>query len=130
MEKPSYTAVVLFDKDRANLLSRFPAPVGWRSIAHHMTINMGAAKWPNQLGQKVTLKVIALGQNERVMAVKVETPVASTNQTKHITIAVNTSIGAKPVESNFIQQWNSIEPFELQGWITEVAGNGTTLQSS
>lgn len=125
MPKPSYTAVVLDEESRAKLLSIFPVPIGWEKFAHHMTINMGAAdKGPaaSLLGSKVQLVANTLSQDETigVMAVGIETNIPSSNQIKHITLAVNRSIGAKPFFSNKLQDWVPITPIPLTGIIAEV----------
>jgi hypothetical protein len=88
-----------------------------------MTINMGNADdgpAAGRVGEEVTLKVVGVASNERVMAAKVETDVPSKNETKHVTLAVNRMVGAKPVESNKLSDWKEVEEITLRGTIAEV----------
>lgn len=116
----SYTALVLDQESRTTLLQKFLIPEKWETIAHHMTINMGE---PNNgpakemVGETFKLKVVAKSMNSLVMAVKVETLCPSTNETKHITIAVNRKNGGKPFHSNELKFWNETDIFELSGKI-------------
>lgn len=107
-----YTAIVLTPESRRELLdsmaSCIPTTVGWKTIAHHMTINMGKAEdgpAAHLLGQEVELKVVAVGMDILCTAVEVETEVPSSNGRKHITLAVNEGVGGKPKHSNFLQEW-------------------------
>jgi hypothetical protein len=116
--KPAYTAVVLNQADRVNLLGHFQVPQGWEALAHHMTINMGAADQgpaAQLLGQDATLQVVAQAQDEFVMAVKVESLVPSKNATKHITVAVNRAGGGKPVMSNQLANWQACSRSQRDG---------------
>jgi hypothetical protein len=127
----SYTAIVLDIKDRARLLSFFPPPAGWESLAHHMTINMGgAAKGPAKdlIGTKADLTINSIARNELVIAVGVESNIPSVNQRKHITIAVNRSAGGKPVMSNHLAEWEPIDPLAVTGTVAEVAQDGKILR--
>jgi|TARA_Y100000034_G_C6680499_1_gene299117 hypothetical protein len=130
---PSYTAIVLDEKSRAKLLSMIPIPAGWEEFAHHMTINMGAAdKGPasSLLGNEVQLVANTFAQDETigVMAVGVETDIPSSNQIKHITLAVNRAVGAKPFFSNKLQNWVSMTPIPLTGVVAEVAQGGRIIR--
>lgn len=124
MENISYTALVLTPESRSQLLRQLGAtPDGWEVIAHHMTINMGPAdRGPavEMVGQTHELTAVALGQDERVMAVQVQSDVPSDNSTKHITIAVNRAAGGKPFHSNQLGEWSPISPISLKGVIEEV----------
>lgn len=123
MKKPSYTAVVLDGFSHNLLLKTFPPPLGWEPIAHHMTINMGpaekgpAAEW---LGQMVDLTVKTLAQDNLVMAVGVDCIVPSSNQIKHITVAVNRKDGGKPFFSNKLNNWKPVKTLDLRGTVQEV----------
>lgn len=130
ISKPSYTAVVLRDAERAKLLSAYPAPEGFEPIAHHMTINMGpASNGPaaNMLGQEAVLKIISVASDDKVMAVEVETNVPSINKRKHITIGVNRAAGGKPVQSNNLANWRSVPPLQIHGIVAEVAVGGKII---
>jgi len=131
--KPSYTAIVLNEDSRAKLLSMIPIPAGWEEFAHHMTINMGAAeKGPaaSLLGTEVQLVANTLAQDETmgIMAVGVETNIPSSNQIKHITLAVNRAVGAKPFFSNKLKNWVPTTPMPLTGVVAEVAQGGKIIQ--
>ena len=131
--KPSYTAIVLNEDARAKLLSIIPIPAGWEKFAHHMTINMGAAdKGPaaSLLGTEVQLVVNTMAQDETmgVMAVGVETDIPSLNHTKHITLAVNRVVGAKPFFSNKLKNWVPTTPISLTGVVAEESQGGSIIQ--
>ena len=123
----SYSVVVLDKESRQKLLS-FPIPEGWEPIAHHMTITMGPLKDSlaevYKVGEVINLPVIAVGQDERAMAVKVKPPGVISNRISfpHITVAVNRGAGGKPFHSNKIPEEN-FKPQEtilLSGVVTEV----------
>ena len=127
----SYTAVVLFPADRTKLLANFSIPEGFQPIAHHMTINMGAAaNGPAAaiVGQKFKLTVVSIAQDEKVMAVGVETECPSTNKIKHITLAVNRDAGGKPFHSNQLKDWQPVSHIELNGFVAEL-GRGDEILS-
>lgn len=123
-----YTAVVLDEDDRQNLIKRFIhlIPKGWDIIAHHMTINMGDAQAgglidEQQLGEDAFLTINSVAGNDKVLAVGVETDVPSKNDKKHITLAVNKEEGGKPVMSNHLEDWEPLpDQFEVSGTIQEV----------
>jgi hypothetical protein len=121
-----YTALVL-DKASKNLLfSRLNSliPKEWKIFCHHMTINMGSlinGPAKDMLGQKFTLIAHSFALNDRVFAVGIQSDCPSKNQIKHVTIAVNQQVGAKPVESNCLESWNPIaKPLLLSGIVSEV----------
>jgi hypothetical protein len=126
MRKPSYTGVVLNSESRTKLLETFVTPAQWEVIAHHMTVNLGpAAKGPapHLLGEEVRMRVVALGRDDKVVAVKVKTDAPSINEVKHVTLAVNRAAGGKPFDSNKLKDWKELEPefqIELTGVVTEV----------
>ena len=123
----SYSGVVLDKESRQKLLS-FPIPEGWEPIAHHMTITMGPLKDSlaevYKVGEVINLPVIAVGQDERAMAVKVKPPGAISNRISfpHVTVAINRGAGGKPFHSNKIPEENfkSHEGILLSGVVTEV----------
>jgi hypothetical protein len=129
---PSYTAVVLYPADKAKLLQHFPAPQGWEPIAHHLTINMGGAvagPAAELVGKEFELRVVTQAQDERVMAVGVETDAPSSNKIKHITVAVNRAAGGKPFHSNDLKNWEPIPSFVVKGFVAEV-GRGDVILSA
>ena len=123
----SYSGIVLDKESRQKLLS-LPIPEGWEPIAHHMTITMGPLKDSlaevYKVGDMMNLSVVALGQDERAMAVKVKPPAPISNRISfpHVTVAVNRAAGGKPLHSNRIPEEN-FKPQEtifLSGVVTEV----------
>ncbi len=104
-----WSAVVIDDKSRNLLLSTYKTqiPQGWEIIAHHQTINpFGTIEGE---GTPVTLKVLAIGLDEKVLAVKVSGYAGKTNNAfPHITIAVNRAEGGKPKDSNEIKNWTPV----------------------
>ena len=119
-----YTGVVLDNESRKKLKGIFPIPLDWCVKAHHMTINMGAAKdgpAADLIGQTVELKVVSVAQDDLVLAVGVECTTPSNNKQKHITLAVNEIIGGKAVMSNNLTEWKNIKPFTLKGQVLEIS---------
>lgn len=125
MGKVSYSAVVLNDKSRNKLLDNFKdvIPNDWKIIAHHMTINLGeiAPEFEKYLGYKnIGLKVEEIAIDDKVIAVGVS-GFPSKNKKPHITLAVNSNEGGKPVMSNNLNNWNRIKrPFIVVGDVVEV----------
>tara|TARA_Y100000310_G_scaffold329687_1_gene399999 strand:+ start:547 stop:1035 length:489 start_codon:yes stop_codon:yes gene_type:complete len=128
----SYSGVVLDDMSRQQLLD-LDIPEGWEPVAHHMTITMGSllhkkgkhdftGDYP--VGQEVELPVLSVGQDERAMAVQVQTPAPISKKTKfpHITVAVNRAGGGKPFHSNKIPQENfqPLSGLVLRGTVQEI----------
>lgn len=117
-----YTAAVLTSQARQSLLEAVKLPSDWKTICHHMTINMGdSSKGPAKglLGKSVKMTVVAVAKNDKVIAAKVETQVPSVNTVKHVTLAVDVKNGGKPVMSNQLTEWVSVEPFDIDGTIEE-----------
>lgn len=119
--KVSYSAVVLDKQSKDIVLKNVDVPNGWKIFAHHMTISLGSLpeQFKNLLGKKQKLRVTKLGKSDKAIALGVDSEL-SLNKIPHITVAINTSIGAKPKDSNEIQDWEDIEPFELVGHVEEV----------
>lgn len=120
--KVSYSAVVLDPQSRDAILNHVAIPNNWKTICHHMTIKMG--ELPEDLktrkGEKVTLTVSKLGKSDKALAVGIDTNL-SLNAIPHITVAINTSIGAKPKDSNEIKEWVDLsETFTVTGKIEEI----------
>ena len=133
----SYSGVVIDDLTRSNLLamSNNAIPMGWEVIAHHMTITMGpllhrkgkhdfTQSYPP--GSPVDLPVIAVGMDDRAMAVQVAPPAPISHKITfpHVTVAVNREGGGKPFHSNKIPPENfqniSHLGIVLKGTVVEV----------
>ena len=129
----SYSAVVLDEESKQKLLS-LEIPEGWEPVVHHMTITMGSLihkkgkhdfseAYP--VGSEVELSVIAVGRDERAMAVKVQPPSEVNKKISfpHVTVAVNRQGGGKAHHSNEIPQEN-FEPLSgimLKGTVEEIS---------
>ena len=134
----SYSAVVLDEKSRANLLGMLGdlIPLNWEIVAHHMTITMGPLQHPRgkhdfseayQPGSKVSLVVTDFGSSDLAAAVKVVPPhpVSKKISFPHVTVAVNREGGGKPFHSNKIPLENfsnvSSMGIVLKGTVTEIS---------
>lgn len=131
-----YTAVVLNEESRADLLSCFGEGTrlglsfgeSWVIKAHHMTIDTkpaAKAGVADIVGKEFTLEVKAFGMmmvspGEGICAVRVECAAPSKNAIKHVTVAHST--GVKPMMSNSITEWKEHvgEPIVLRGTVVEV----------
>mgnify|MGYP003645250818 CR=1 FL=1 len=127
----SYSGVVLDGPSKQKLLS-LDIPEGWEIISHHMTITMGplvhkkgkhdfSETYP--VGSEIQLPILAVGQDERAMAVKVEAPnPIKTKSWPHVTVAVNRNEGGKPFHSNKIPEENfqPLSGITLVGTVEEV----------
>ena len=125
MYKPSKIAMVVLDKisvDKLIKAVRHFAPADWKTFAPHMTINFGkglTGDVKDDLGKKVSLRAVAVGKSDMVMAVRVE-GYHSDNEIPHITVAVNVEGGGKPVMSNKITDWRNLPSYiNLNGVVTE-----------
>ena len=128
----AYSGIVLDDASKQALLS-LPIPEGWEPVAHHMTITLGSLVHKKgkhdfsqtyPVGSEVELPVVAVGQDERAMAVKVKAPneISKKISFPHVTVAVNREGGGKPFHSNKIPEEN-FEPLSgivLRGIVEEV----------
>ena len=116
--------VVLSDSSKETLLTALGhlIPEGWTIFAHHMTINFGKGLGPDRVDdfeKIVSLIATDVGISDKAMAVKVN-GYESDNKIPHITIAVNTAGGGKPVMSNDITNWEKMENYiNLNGVVTE-----------
>lgn len=120
--KVSYSAVILDGSSKEKIINHLSIPNDWKIINHHMTIKMGELpeNLKNQIGSKVTLKVTKQGKSDKALAVGVETDL-SQNKIPHVTVAINASAGAKPKDSNDIEEWVDLEEsFTISGRIEEV----------
>ena len=123
----SYTALVLWEESRDLLLDIIPpiagTPKEWEEIAHHMTIQFGSPKLPEELehtkGRDYELTATHFGYTDKVLAVRVE-GFPSKNDVPHVTVAVNRKEGGKPFMSNQIENWEELgEPLTLYGKVKE-----------
>jgi len=109
-QQKRWSAVVLDDTSRNLLISTYKSqiPQGWDIIAHHQTINPFGLT--DNDGVPVKLKVMAVGLDDKALAVKVSGYLGKTNNAyPHITIAINRSGGASPRDSNAIKNWEEID---------------------
>jgi hypothetical protein len=134
-----YTALVLDEKSQTFLQGAAMGllPEGWvtRSrqepgLCHHMTICMGQpkAELDIRVGQPATVVVNSVAKDDKVMAVGCEAfyedgqPVPSTNQRKHVTLAIKYSedgtrrVG-KPFQSNMLTNWEPRDEIKLTGTV-------------
>ena len=127
--KPRYTAVMLDDNSMSRLQHliddlKAQGAIGddWKISADHVTMNMGAVKDKQLLGQQVMVDVTAIGKNDMVVAVKVSVDknLDFGGRTPHITLAFNKNAGAKPAMSNELKDWKNITTIKLKGTIEEV----------
>ena len=119
--KTIYTAVEL-DEDSHNKLKQEILkfiPKNWVVLCHHMTVNLGpASNGPAEhlLGKECSIIATHIAQNEKVIAVKVESNCPSNNSTPHITVAVDYKNGGKQRHSNSLTNWTVLEnPINLKG---------------
>lgn len=119
-----YSAVVLNEQSQKKLVEwanknvkvngiRLPILVrdaGWTMFCHHMTIKYpGIPEFVKQyVDTDASLEVTHIGISDKVVAVRV-VGFHSENKYPHITVAVNTLGGGKPVMSNNITEWRTIE---------------------
>ena len=131
-QKISYSGVVLDEQSKQKLLE-LSIPAGWEPVAHHMTITMGPLQHPKgkhdfsefyPVGAEVSLPVVAVGQDERAMAVKVKPPAEINKKISfpHVTVAVNRDAGGKPFHSNKIpaENFKPLSGIILNGVVEEV----------
>lgn len=122
--KTKFASLVLDDKSKSKLLNAVGhlVPDGWKVFAHHMTINFGKGLSDDlrgDLGSNQVIRAVAIGLSDMALAVKVD-GYHSDNKTPHVTIAVNVDGGGKPVQSNDITKWKSMDNYiVLSGIITE-----------
>jgi NEDD4-binding protein 2 len=120
-----YSGVVLDEKSREDLIKYIGLNFqeGWTILAHHMTIVFGEGLPENlkgDLGKEVTLRVTHLGRTDLVEACKVE-GYFTVNDIPHVTLAVNTEKGGKPIYSKGITEWTPLSSsFNINGVVTEV----------
>jgi hypothetical protein len=121
-KKPTYTGVVLDGESRTKLLNTFSKyiPTGWKSIAHHMTIDPFNVDADDNIGEKIVLTATEFGISVDAAAVKVSGYDKKTkNKFPHITVAIPQDGKAK--NSNDIVKWVKLKnPIELNGTISNI----------
>ena len=97
----------------------------YTTYCHHMTIafytemTQKTYTWcVSHDAEKFKITAKELGISDKAIAVKVDTLCLSENDLKHVTLATNKETKGKPVDSNYITEWQNIEPFELEGVVT------------
>ncbi len=131
-KNPKYSAIKLDEPSKGRLISlidklKEEGKIGedWTITADHITINMGKIYDPELLDTIVRIKVIGIGINDKVAALKVSIDKdidfsTQRKRTPHITLAYNKSSGAKPVMSNDIENWEYIQSMDLNGIVKEI----------
>ena len=123
-----YIGLLLDDKSKDRLLKITESVVGNCAIkdakifCHHMTIafknnlSQGLLEWAQEHeGEEYEIIVNKIGLSNKACAVSVKTDCPSLNQIKHITLFTHN--GGKPVDSNYIEDWDFVTPFKLNGYI-------------
>jgi hypothetical protein len=120
-----YFGVFLDERSRERLSSLVNPIIdeNWKKFCHHMTIafNNGSAKaqeayniYEPYFGEGVDLIATHIGVSNDAIAVKVDFTGETQNRFPHVTLA--TPINGKPVNSNYIKNWQPLEkPIELYG---------------
>lgn len=117
--KPRWSAIVLTNQSKQELIGfmRNCIQDGWEIIAHHCTIDP-FSPIDSGVGELVTLKVVAIGESDKALAVKVTGYNGKTNNAfPHVTVAINRTGGGKPKDSNSITEWVDINGPLLQGTV-------------
>ncbi len=130
-DKWIYVGIFLDEDSKADLMSLYPTPTGWKPYYDHMTVVFNdyseLAKVvkdfsePN-LEHDIPLTVIGVGISEKAMAVKVQLPlgVICANKIAHITLSA--SPNGTPYDSNNIEIWHEVEPLEVWGTMKVYTG--------
>lgn len=116
--RKGYNGYLLTPQGRADLLTHIE-PVFPDVIAHHVTHEYGV--YESLLPQATYVRVLAMAMSDTVQAVIVR--VGDTHQRDdgsyyHITVSIDRSAGANPVDSNVViadpGNWISIDPFTIE----------------
>ena len=129
-DKWIYYGVFFSDKTKRFLIVKaeqlVDIPEDWKLFGGHMTIVYNdksedkqemADALDNVLGYQQQLYIDSIGISEEAIAFGVK-DYATQNEHSHITIAV--APGSKPVKSNEITKWVSIEGFYVTGKIDKI----------
>lgn len=116
--KKGYSGYLLTDQGRSHLLAHID-PIHRDVIAHHVTHEFGV--YESLPPQAHTVRVTAVASNDKVQAaiVKINGSTARTDgNTYHITVSIDRSAGAKPVDSNALikdtRNWIAVDPFDVE----------------
>jgi len=108
----AYTAFVLSNKSRSEILNRFP-PKFPDVIAHHITENPGVAKEHYYTPNPADIKVVGYACDDSLEAIVVEVN-GDTKRPKggtyHITLSLDRSQGRQPRHSNDVIKNNGWTP--------------------
>lgn len=113
----AYTAIVLTTESAEACAARARAlGMEWeRTHCHHVTLAL-SSRAGFQIGEGRTLTVTHAGRIAgRVCAFRVAGAEDSTNSVPHVT--VGTSGAGKPKDSNGIEAWEAVEPFQISGTV-------------
>ena len=115
----NYYGAFLKEPAKSNLMEYVKQYIGvpddWKTYCDHMTViyndgSENAEEWKNNckglVGTLTNLIVTHIGASDRAIAVRV-TGFPTNNKIPHITVAV--APGARPVESNEITNWFSVD---------------------
>ena len=119
----SYFALVLTPNSQDRLRDLFADRfAGWDWKGHHMTIHMGEPDEFEQerlLGRERTITAESIAENEKVACVRIgQGGKVSQNEIAHVTLAVNSAKGGKPVMSNYfdLNEFKKLDqPIKLTG---------------
>lgn len=114
----SYCGIFLLENEKNILLEKFSKiiPDEWKRYCDHMTCIFNTGNndenifnfCKNNINKEFTIDIVSIGHSDRAIAFGIKADkIPSANKHKHITLAV--APGAKPVESNYIQNWIEIE---------------------
>lgn len=123
MNNVLYCAIVLDEKSHKRLVNsaEFAATEMWKNddykiLSHHSTLvfkpsdNDEVLQWCKEHeGETYAMYQTAIGFSDQAIAIKIKCSAPCANKIMHITLAVNESNGGKPVDSNNIKSWLSIE---------------------
>ena len=123
-----YIAFVIDEGSKQKLLEKTekyrPNWNNFNIICHHHTITFHTNmtedifNWAQaNLNKVFNIQAIKYGISDKAFAVEVETTMPCTNDIKHITIMTNPDTNGKPVDSNYITNWKSMERIDLTGYV-------------
>ena len=114
-----------FSEHLPNIQATHPKWKEFTTYCHHMTIafytemTQRTYAWcVSHDAEKFKITAKEIGISDKAIAVKVDTLCLSENSLKHVTLATNKDTNGKPVDSNYITEWQDIIPLELEGTVT------------
>lgn len=126
-----YSAIVLDETSSLKLKKwaekTFPTQISfdrWKVYCHHMTVCMGElpSYLKGDVGKEISLNVTGVGVSDLAIAVRVA-GYYTKNKIPHVTLAINTDLGGKPVASNNIHKW-----YPATGALVGMTLNGTLAE--